>query len=132
LTIVRLRKFGTTLRNTACVTFIGKSGAILLGFPDTTQDADLYPERSDENCRRLVSALRQLGFALTEPPTSEIEFEKLGQRTRRYRKTEETFNWRNKTKDHVMCSIYITESKAREGQTVRVDAKDGALEFQEK
>jgi len=24
--------------------FIGKSGAILLGFPDTTQDADLKPE----------------------------------------------------------------------------------------
>jgi hypothetical protein len=52
--------------------FIGKSGAILLGFPDTTQDADLFPERSDENGRRLVSALRQLGFALTEPQTAEI------------------------------------------------------------
>jgi hypothetical protein len=24
--------------------FIGKSGAILLGFPDTTQDADLFVE----------------------------------------------------------------------------------------
>jgi hypothetical protein len=52
--------------------FIGKSGAILLGFPDTTQDADLFPERSDENGRRLVSALRQLGFALTGPQTAEI------------------------------------------------------------
>ena len=40
--------------------FIGKSGAILLGFPDTTQDADLFPERPAENGRRLVSALRQL------------------------------------------------------------------------
>ena len=47
--------------------FIGKSGAILLGFPDTTQDAHLFPERSDENGRRLVSALQELGFALTEP-----------------------------------------------------------------
>lgn len=26
--------------------FIGKSGAILLGFPDTTQGADLYVERT--------------------------------------------------------------------------------------
>lgn len=25
--------------------FIGKSGAILLGFPDTTQDADLFKGR---------------------------------------------------------------------------------------
>src|SRR4051794_12381173 len=29
--------------------FIGKSAAILLGFPDTTQDADLFPQRSPEN-----------------------------------------------------------------------------------
>jgi hypothetical protein len=53
--------------------FIGKSGAILLGFPDTTQDADLFPERSDANGPRLVSALRQLGFALTERQTADIE-----------------------------------------------------------
>ncbi len=46
--------------------FIGKSGAILLGFPDTTQDADLFPERSTENGRKLVMALRALQFALTE------------------------------------------------------------------
>ena len=26
--------------------FIGKSGAILLGFPETTQDADLFVEKS--------------------------------------------------------------------------------------
>jgi hypothetical protein len=26
--------------------FIGKAGAILLGFPDTTQDADLFVDRS--------------------------------------------------------------------------------------
>ena len=29
--------------------FIGKSGAILLGFPDTTQDADLFVEKSPVN-----------------------------------------------------------------------------------
>jgi hypothetical protein len=53
--------------------FIGKSGAILLGFPDTTQDADLFPERSAENRRRLAAALRQLGFALTESQAAEVE-----------------------------------------------------------
>ena len=30
--------------------FLGKSGAILLGFPDTTQDAHLFVEKSPENC----------------------------------------------------------------------------------
>ncbi len=53
--------------------FIGKSGAILLGYPDTTQDADLYVERSAENGRALVAALRELGFALTQAQASEIE-----------------------------------------------------------
>jgi hypothetical protein len=42
--------------------FIGKSGAILLGFPGTTQDVDVFPSRSPENGRRIVSALRKLGF----------------------------------------------------------------------
>lgn len=53
--------------------FIGKSGAILLGFPDTTQDADLFVERDERNGRALVAALRQLGFDLTEPQAAEIE-----------------------------------------------------------
>src|SRR5688572_21935996 len=53
--------------------FIGKSGAILLGFPDTTQDADLFVDRSTENGKALVAALEELGFALTEPQAQEIE-----------------------------------------------------------
>jgi hypothetical protein len=53
--------------------FLGKSGAILLGFPDTTQDADLFVERTPENGRALVTALRELGFALTPEQASEIE-----------------------------------------------------------
>lgn len=53
--------------------FIGKSGAILLGFPDTTQDADVFVERSAENGRRLVAALQALGFALTLGQAAEIE-----------------------------------------------------------
>jgi len=52
--------------------FIGKSGAILLGFPDTTQDADLFVEKTLENCRSLVTALRELGFALTDEQAAEI------------------------------------------------------------
>jgi len=53
--------------------FIGKSGAILLGFPDTTQDADLFVARLAENCQRLVPALRELGFALTEDQAAEVQ-----------------------------------------------------------
>lgn len=53
--------------------FIGKSGAILLGFSDTTQDADVFPERSPENGRALVAALRELGFELNAEQTAEIE-----------------------------------------------------------
>jgi predicted nucleotidyltransferase len=53
--------------------FIGKSGAILLGFPDTTQDTDLFVERSLENGRALVTALRELGFALTDDQARDIE-----------------------------------------------------------
>ena len=53
--------------------FIGKSGAILLGFPDTTQDADLFVEKSPDNGRALVAALRELGFELTAAQAAEIE-----------------------------------------------------------
>ena len=53
--------------------FIGKSGAILLGFPDTTQDADLFIDCDRENARALIAALRELGFELTDQQASEIE-----------------------------------------------------------
>jgi hypothetical protein len=53
--------------------FIGKSGALLLGFPDTTQDADIFADRSPENGRALVAALRELGFALTADQALDIE-----------------------------------------------------------
>ena len=52
--------------------FIGKSGAILLGFPDTTQDADLFVDRSPENCQALVLALRELGFQLSDSHADDI------------------------------------------------------------
>ena len=53
--------------------FIGKSGAILLGYPDTTQDADLYVEKSKENGEALVRALRELEFEINEAQAGDIE-----------------------------------------------------------
>lgn len=52
--------------------FLGKSGAILLGFPDTTQDVDIFPQRSPENGRALVEALREVGFTLSEDQAAEV------------------------------------------------------------
>ncbi len=52
--------------------FLGKSGAILLGFPDTTQDADVFVARSEENCRALVQALEQLHFDLTATEREQV------------------------------------------------------------
>lgn len=53
--------------------FIGKSGAILLGYPDTTQDADLYLDKSPANARAVVAALKELGFALGDREAYELE-----------------------------------------------------------
>ncbi|MGB7745783.1 MAG: hypothetical protein WBN75_00650 [Verrucomicrobiia bacterium] len=52
--------------------FIGKSGAILLGYPGTTQDVDIFPARSPENGHRIVTALRKLGFDIGRELESEI------------------------------------------------------------
>jgi hypothetical protein len=53
--------------------FIGKSGAILLGYPDTTQDADLFLAKSPANGAAAVTALGELGFALTAEQAAEIQ-----------------------------------------------------------
>lgn len=60
-------------RHGARYLFIGKSGAILLGYPDTTQDADLFVEKSPANGAAIVAALLELGFALTDIEQREIE-----------------------------------------------------------
>ena len=52
--------------------FIGKSGAILHGYPDTTQDADIFVRRQRRNGSALVDALRELGFAITSTQRDEI------------------------------------------------------------
>lgn len=46
--------------------FIGKGAAILLGYPGATQDVDLFPRKSPDNGRRIVAALKEIGFALSE------------------------------------------------------------------
>ena len=52
--------------------FIGKSGAILLGYPGTTQDVDLFPAKNEDNGRRIVSSLIELGFTLDAGTQAEI------------------------------------------------------------
>jgi hypothetical protein len=53
--------------------FIGKSGAILLGYPDTTQDADLFVEKTAANNAAAARALLELGFSLNGEQIAEIE-----------------------------------------------------------
>lgn len=52
--------------------FIGKSGAIILGYPDTTQDADVFVEKSHANGQALVSAISELGFSLDNITKADI------------------------------------------------------------
>ena len=52
--------------------FIGKGGAILLGYPGATQDVDVYPEKSPGNGRAIVGALRDIGFRLSAADERDI------------------------------------------------------------
>lgn len=52
--------------------FLGKSGAILLGYPGTTQDVDVFPARTAENGRRIAGALRSLGFEISAALQAEM------------------------------------------------------------
>jgi len=52
--------------------FIGKGAAILLGFPGTTQDVDVFVSKSPGNPDRIVRALRRAGFELDESASREI------------------------------------------------------------
>jgi len=44
--------------------FIGKGAAILYGYPGTTQDIDIFPEKTEANCKSLLDALKELGFEM--------------------------------------------------------------------
>ncbi len=52
--------------------FMGKSGAILLGYPDTTQDVDIFLPKSRANAERVLRALREFGFELNSALTISI------------------------------------------------------------
>jgi len=52
--------------------FFGTSGAILLGYSDTTPDVDLYVDKQRDNCEKLVQALLEFHFRLTESEQEEI------------------------------------------------------------
>ena len=52
--------------------FIGKSGAILLGYPGPTQDVVVFPAKSVENGNRILRAILALGFVLDEEVRSQI------------------------------------------------------------
>ena len=52
--------------------FIGKSGAILLGYPGTTQDVVVFPRKDVENGRKIVAALTDLGFDNNDAVKGEI------------------------------------------------------------
>lgn len=52
--------------------FIGKGGAIILGYPAATQDVDLFPKKNKENGRRIVAALNDLGFLVDELTATKI------------------------------------------------------------
>lgn len=54
-------------KNKVSYLIIGKSGAIIYGFPDTTQDIDVFPEKTLENGRRIVVSLKKLDFAVDSP-----------------------------------------------------------------
>jgi hypothetical protein len=52
--------------------FIGKGAAILLGFPGTTQDVGVFPAKDADNGRRLVTAVRTLGFMIDDTVERDI------------------------------------------------------------
>ena len=46
--------------------FIGEAGAVFHGFPDTTQDVDVFPAKTADNGARIAAALRERGFPIDE------------------------------------------------------------------
>ena len=53
--------------------YIGKSAAIVHGFADTTQDADIFLDHDLENKAKAIRALEQIGFKLTQEQKDEIK-----------------------------------------------------------
>lgn len=53
--------------------FIGKSAAVLMGFPAVTQDVDVFPKKSPENGARIIAALRRLEFQINAEMEADIK-----------------------------------------------------------
>ena len=65
--IERARRLAENLRKYEVeYLFIGKFGAVLYGYPGTTQDMDIFPSKNRKNGKKLASALRDLGFDLNQ------------------------------------------------------------------
>lgn len=70
----QVRELHDTLKKHGAVyLFIGKTGAIIHGFPDTTQDADIFVHKTRANGRVLTTALRELGFVIDDTQARDIE-----------------------------------------------------------
>ena len=52
--------------------FIGKGAAVIQGFSDANQNVEVCPLNDPENNRRLASALRALGFELSDDLKAEV------------------------------------------------------------
>lgn len=52
--------------------FVGKSGAILLGYPGTTQDVVVFPRKDAANGKRIVAALLDLAFIIDDELEADI------------------------------------------------------------
>lgn len=52
--------------------FMGQAGAVLHGYPDTAHDIALFVRRQRSNGSALVTAPRELGFAVTSEQCDEI------------------------------------------------------------
>lgn len=52
--------------------FLGKGGAIILGYPGATQDVDLFPKKGRENAEGILKALSDLNFPVTEDVARDI------------------------------------------------------------
>jgi len=123
--------------------FIGKSGAIILGYPDTTQDVDIYPAKSRENCKNLVKALLELKFPLSKKDRQEILKGKDFVQIRKgpfdvdlvfapdgIESFEEAYGRSVKTEGLVVCSLDdIIKSKEKAGRRKDKESLDRLKEF---
>ena len=60
-------------RHTVRYLLIGKTGTLFHGYPDTTQDVDLFVDPAPANRRALVGALRELQFPLADEEAHAVE-----------------------------------------------------------